>query len=261
MLSQETSCRTVLSISQLPPLLALDMPCIRHTIKRLSDNSRDRRRRVRRLLGRNPAGFNRSALHPGHRSFAHGFCPVAAGTVVWNQGIDDWQNHFRQLAAPTRLLARQIDRLRRSTWHACAEWVLRLLSGFLAASVPDTSLTLFSTPRRLVACHSCAEENYANVHRSGRTRKAPPARQGILWVDARRCRAGDGIARATVAQIELGNRSVSGLELARLSYLYARDIREFVAPTFNADSLTSVLLRAEDGEEDGVRAALGIALR
>lgn len=65
-----------------------------------------------------------------------------------------------------------------------------------------------------------------------------------------------GIARATVAQIELGNRSVSGLELARFSYLYARDIREFVAPTFNADSLTSVLLRAEDGEEDGVRAAL-----
>jgi Zn-dependent peptidase ImmA (M78 family) len=65
-----------------------------------------------------------------------------------------------------------------------------------------------------------------------------------------------GIARATVAQIELGNRSVSGLELAKFSYLYARDIREFVAPTFNADSLTSVLLRAEDGEEDGVRAAL-----
>jgi Zn-dependent peptidase ImmA (M78 family)/transcriptional regulator with XRE-family HTH domain len=65
-----------------------------------------------------------------------------------------------------------------------------------------------------------------------------------------------GVARATVAQIELGNRSVSGLELAKFSYLYARDIREFVAPTFNVDSLTSVLLRAEDGEEDGVRTAL-----
>jgi Zn-dependent peptidase ImmA (M78 family)/transcriptional regulator with XRE-family HTH domain len=65
-----------------------------------------------------------------------------------------------------------------------------------------------------------------------------------------------GLARATVAQIELGNRSVSGLELAKFSYLYARDIRDFVAQTFNADSLTSVLLRAEDGEDDGVRAAL-----
>ena len=65
-----------------------------------------------------------------------------------------------------------------------------------------------------------------------------------------------GLARATVAQIELGNRSVSGLELARFSYLYARDIRDFVAPAFNADSLASVLLRAEDGEDDGVRAAL-----
>jgi Zn-dependent peptidase ImmA (M78 family)/transcriptional regulator with XRE-family HTH domain len=65
-----------------------------------------------------------------------------------------------------------------------------------------------------------------------------------------------GLARATIAQIELGNRSVSGLELAKFSYLYARDIREFLAPTFSADNLTSVLLRAEDGEEDGVRAAL-----
>jgi Zn-dependent peptidase ImmA (M78 family)/transcriptional regulator with XRE-family HTH domain len=65
-----------------------------------------------------------------------------------------------------------------------------------------------------------------------------------------------GLARATVAQIELGNRSVSGLELAKFSYLYARDIRDFVAQTFDADSLTSVLLRAEHGEYDGVRAAL-----
>lgn len=64
------------------------------------------------------------------------------------------------------------------------------------------------------------------------------------------------VARATVAQIELGNRSVSGLELAKLSYLYARDIREFLSPSFSAESLTSVLLRAEDDAGDGVRAAL-----
>jgi len=44
--------------------------------------------------------------------------------------------------------------------------------------------------------------------------------------------------------------------LAKLSYLYARDIREFLAPSFSADGLTAVLLRAEDGAGDGVKAAL-----
>ena len=52
------------------------------------------------------------------------------------------------------------------------------------------------------------------------------------------------MARATVAQIESGNRTVSGLELSRFSYLYARDIREFFSDEFSADSLASVLLRA-----------------
>ena len=65
-----------------------------------------------------------------------------------------------------------------------------------------------------------------------------------------------GVSRATIAQIELGNRSVSGLELAKLSYLYARDIRVFLAPNFSADGLTAVLLRAEDGAGDSVKAAL-----
>ena len=64
------------------------------------------------------------------------------------------------------------------------------------------------------------------------------------------------VARATVAQIELGNRSVSGLELSKFSYLYARDIREFLAPNFSAESLTSLLLRAEDDAGDGVKVAL-----
>ncbi|MGA3072197.1 MAG: XRE family transcriptional regulator [Bryobacteraceae bacterium] len=65
-----------------------------------------------------------------------------------------------------------------------------------------------------------------------------------------------GVSRATIAQIELGNRSVSGLELVKLSYLYARDIRVFLAPNFSADGLTAVLLRVEDGASDGVKAAL-----
>ena len=64
------------------------------------------------------------------------------------------------------------------------------------------------------------------------------------------------MARATVAQIESGNRTVSGLELSRFSYLYARDIREFFSEEFSADSLASGLLRAEDGASDSVRQPL-----
>lgn len=61
----------------------------------------------------------------------------------------------------------------------------------------------------------------------GRRLKQARESCGLTQEDA----AGEmGVARATVAQIELGNRSVSGLELAKLSYLYARDIREFLAP-------------------------------
>ncbi|HYM07246.1 MAG TPA: XRE family transcriptional regulator [Candidatus Dormibacteraeota bacterium] len=65
-----------------------------------------------------------------------------------------------------------------------------------------------------------------------------------------------GMVRPTIAQIELGNRSVSGLELANFSYLYARDIREFLADSFDVESLASVLLRADDDAGDGVKAAL-----
>jgi hypothetical protein len=46
------------------------------------------------------------------------------------------------------------------------------------------------------------------------------------------------------------------LELAKFSYLYARDIREFLTENFDEDSLASVLLRAEDDAGDGVQTAL-----
>ncbi len=35
-----------------------------------------------------------------------------------------------------------------------------------------------------------------------------------------------GVSRSTVAQIELGNRAVTSLELDKLAYLYGRDIRK-----------------------------------
>jgi len=64
------------------------------------------------------------------------------------------------------------------------------------------------------------------------------------------------LARATIAQIESGLRSVSGLELSRLSYIYARDVREFLSDEFSSDSLAAVLLRADVGVDDGIQEAL-----
>jgi Zn-dependent peptidase ImmA (M78 family)/DNA-binding XRE family transcriptional regulator len=55
-----------------------------------------------------------------------------------------------------------------------------------------------------------------------------------------------GLARSAVAQIESGNRSVSGLELERLAYLYGRDMRELVREEPIAErSALAALFRAE----------------
>ena len=54
-----------------------------------------------------------------------------------------------------------------------------------------------------------------------------------------------GVSRPTVAQIEASKRSVSSLELDKLAHLFGRDIREFVAESFEeADSLAA-LFRAQ----------------
>ena len=53
-----------------------------------------------------------------------------------------------------------------------------------------------------------------------------------------------GLSRASVAQMELGNRQVTSLELDRLAYLYGRDIRQFLAETFKPQDALTVLLRA-----------------
>lgn len=54
-----------------------------------------------------------------------------------------------------------------------------------------------------------------------------------------------GVSRPTVAQIELGNRAASSIELDKLAYLFGRDIREFVADSFAEDDALAVLFRAE----------------
>ena len=54
-----------------------------------------------------------------------------------------------------------------------------------------------------------------------------------------------GTSRSTVAQMELGNRTVSSLELDRLAHLFGRDIREFLAHSFSEDDTLAALFRAE----------------
>jgi Zn-dependent peptidase ImmA (M78 family)/transcriptional regulator with XRE-family HTH domain len=66
------------------------------------------------------------------------------------------------------------------------------------------------------------------------------------------------LSRSSVAQIELGHRAVSGLELDRLSRLYGRDIRDFFAAGFQPEDSVIALFRAEPviGERSDVLEAL-----
>lgn len=54
-----------------------------------------------------------------------------------------------------------------------------------------------------------------------------------------------GIARSSVAQIELGNRGVGGLELGKLAHLFGRDMRDLVAVEYPEADPIGALLRAE----------------
>ena len=54
-----------------------------------------------------------------------------------------------------------------------------------------------------------------------------------------------GVSRPSVAQMELGNRSVSSLELERLAYLFGRDMREFLTGEFRTDDPLVALFRAQ----------------
>src|SRR3990172_8759721 len=53
------------------------------------------------------------------------------------------------------------------------------------------------------------------------------------------------VSRPTFVQIEAGNRSVSSIELDKLAYLFGRDIREFVADSFQEEDSLSALFRAQ----------------
>jgi Zn-dependent peptidase ImmA (M78 family)/DNA-binding XRE family transcriptional regulator len=54
-----------------------------------------------------------------------------------------------------------------------------------------------------------------------------------------------GVSRPTFVQIEAGNRSVSSLELDKIAFLFGRDMREFVADSFQDEDSLSALFRAQ----------------
>jgi Zn-dependent peptidase ImmA (M78 family)/DNA-binding XRE family transcriptional regulator len=59
-----------------------------------------------------------------------------------------------------------------------------------------------------------------------------------------------GVSRSAVVQMEAGNRSVSSLEIDRLAYLFGRDMREFVADTFEDADTLGALFRAQPDVAD-----------
>lgn len=55
------------------------------------------------------------------------------------------------------------------------------------------------------------------------------------------------LSRSTIAQMELGRREVTSLELDRLAWLYGRDIRSFFGEEFRGEDALTVLFRADPG--------------
>ncbi len=55
-----------------------------------------------------------------------------------------------------------------------------------------------------------------------------------------------GLPRSAIAQIELGKRSVSSLELNKLARLYGRDIRDFLSGDFQEEGPLVALFRADE---------------
>lgn len=53
-----------------------------------------------------------------------------------------------------------------------------------------------------------------------------------------------GLSRPSVAQMELGNRAVTGLELGQLARLFGRDVRDFLAAEFDPGESVLALFRA-----------------
>ena len=61
------------------------------------------------------------------------------------------------------------------------------------------------------------------------------------------------VSRSTVAQMELGKRAVTSLELKRLAELYARDFAEFLADEFDETDALVALFRIHPDVADDKR--------
>jgi Zn-dependent peptidase ImmA (M78 family)/DNA-binding XRE family transcriptional regulator len=66
------------------------------------------------------------------------------------------------------------------------------------------------------------------------------------------------LSRPTIAQLELGNRGVSGIELGKLAFLFGRDMRELLADEYDEADPLGALFRSETevSADDGVVAKL-----
>lgn len=58
------------------------------------------------------------------------------------------------------------------------------------------------------------------------------------------------VSRSTVAQIELGNRGVSGIELAKLAFVFGRDMRELLTAEYQDADPLGALFRSESEVAD-----------
>jgi transcriptional regulator with XRE-family HTH domain len=68
-----------------------------------------------------------------------------------------------------------------------------------------------------------------------------------------------GLPRSSLAQVELGNRTVSGLELDALARLYGRSIEEFLAEEFHPEESLVAIFRAEASFADAGEVAKAVS--
>ena len=75
------------------------------------------------------------AIHPGHRSVAHGVVPAVALGVPASRHLDSWQAYLRASADRQGALAMQSQSTLARLWHAFLELLLRLAAGALAGAL------------------------------------------------------------------------------------------------------------------------------
>lgn len=75
------------------------------------------------------------AIHPGHRSVAHGAAPAVALGVLASRHLDSWQASLRARADRQAALAMQSQSTLPQLWHAVLEFFFRLLAGAVAGAL------------------------------------------------------------------------------------------------------------------------------